>query len=114
VFDAGQSGSLSREQAAFSRAAAVLMALEERGVDAVVTGSLAARKFGPGSDVDFLVRACPKHLRYALEADVEDIMLDIPFDLVYRDELPVRILVRMEESVLELADLGGANARILV
>jgi predicted nucleotidyltransferase len=112
VLKAEQIGQTSREQAALSRAAAVLMALEKRGVDAVVTGSLAARKFGPYSDVDFLVRACPEHLRYAIEAAVEDIMLDIPFDVVYRDELPVRILVRMEESVLELADFGRPSARI--
>jgi predicted nucleotidyltransferase len=105
VRNAGQTGQISREQAALSRAAAVLVALEGRGVDAVVTGSLAARKFGPGSDVDFLVKACPEHLRYALEAAVEDIMLDIPFDLVYRDELPVRIAERMAATVATAEDL---------
>jgi predicted nucleotidyltransferase len=105
VDSAGQTGQMSREQAACTRAAAVLKALERREVDAVVTGSLAARKFGPGSDVDFLVRACPEHLRYALEAAVEDIMLDIPFDLVYRDELPVRVAERMAVTVATAEDL---------
>jgi predicted nucleotidyltransferase len=108
VDSAGQTGQMSREQAACSRAAAVLKALQTRGVDAVVTGSLAARNFGPGSDVDFLVRACPEHLRYALEAAVEDIMLDIPFDLVYRDELPVRVAERMAATVATAEDLIAA------
>ena len=105
---AGKTRPGSVEQAAFFRAATVLKMLEKRGVDAVVTGSLAARKFGPGSDVDFLVRACPEHLRYALEAAVEDIMLDIPFDLVYRDELPLRVAERMAGTVATAEDLIAA------
>jgi predicted nucleotidyltransferase len=108
VRDAGQAEQISREQAAFSRAAAVLKALEKRGVDAVVTGSLAAGKFGPDSDVDFLVRSCPRHLRYALEAGVEDIMLDIAFDLSYRDELPALILEQMVKTIATAEDLAAA------
>jgi predicted nucleotidyltransferase len=108
VTDAVQTGLISRERSAFSRAAMVLEALQKRGVDAVVTGSLAAGKFGPGSDVDFLVKACPEHLRYALEAAVEDIMLDIPFDLVYRDELPLRVAERMATTVATANDLIAA------
>ena len=95
----------SREQLARARAAQVLEALEKSGVDAVVTGSLALREFGPSSDVDFLVRTCPKRARYALEAMVEDIMLDIPFDLAYRDELPPRVAKRMETSAPNLCAL---------
>jgi predicted nucleotidyltransferase len=100
-----QSAHISREKTASSRAAEVLEALKERGVDAVVTGSLAAGRFGPASDVDFLVRSCPGHLKYKIESSVEDVMDDIQFDVVYRDELPPRILARMEEAVLTLADL---------
>jgi hypothetical protein len=40
-----------------------------------------------------------------LEADIEDIMLDIPFDLVYRDELPVRVAERMAGTVATAEDL---------
>jgi predicted nucleotidyltransferase len=108
VRNAGQTGQISREQAALSRAAAALRALEKRGVDAVVTGSLAARKFGQASDVDFLVRACPEHQKYALEAAVEDIMLDIPFDLVYLDELPLRVAERMAGTAATAEDLIAA------
>jgi predicted nucleotidyltransferase len=87
----------------------VLEALKTRGVDAVVTGSLAAGKFGPGSDVDFLVRSCPKHLRYALEAGVEDMMLDIPFDVSYLDELSEPIREQMVKTVLTAEDLAWAT-----
>ena len=100
---------ISREKTASSRAVEVLEALKMRGVDAVVTGSLAAGKFGPGSDVDFLVRSCPKHLRYALEAGVEDIMLDIPFDLSYRDELPAPVLEQMVKTIATAEDLAIAT-----
>ena len=75
------------------------------GVDAVVTGSLAAGKFRQDSDVDFLVRVCPPHLKYKIESMVEDLMGEIHFDVVYREELPARILARMEVSVLGLAEL---------
>jgi predicted nucleotidyltransferase len=122
VFDAGQSGSLSREQAAFSRAAAaelqalakaslVLTALQRLGVDAVVVGSLATGKFDDRSDVDFLIRACPRYLKYKIESLVEDLLDGIDFDVVYREELPPRVLARMEEALLTLADLpDGAHA----
>jgi predicted nucleotidyltransferase len=98
-----------REKTATSRAVAVLEALKTRGVDAVVTGSLAAGKFGPGSDVDFLVRSCPKHLRYALEAGVEDMMLDIPFDVSYLDELSEPIREQMVKTVVTAEDLAWAT-----
>ena len=104
----GQTEPKNLEQAAFARAASALKELEKRGVDAVVTGSLAARRFGRGSDVDFLVRACPEHLRYALEAAVEDIMLEIPFDLVYRDEIPVRVAERMAKTAATSDELTFA------
>jgi predicted nucleotidyltransferase len=97
--------STGREKTATSRAVAVLEALKARGVDAVVTGSLATGKFGPGSDVDFLVLACPRQLVYAIESLVEDLMDGIQFDVVYRKELPSRILARMESAVLTLAEL---------
>jgi predicted nucleotidyltransferase len=108
VTDAVQTEPVDRERTAFARAATVLETLQKRGVDAVVSGSLAAGRFGPGSDVDFLVRACPEHLRYALEAAVEDIMLDIPFDLVYRDELPSRVAERMAATIATADDLIAA------
>ncbi len=96
----------SNERTALLRAAEVLEALKKRGVDAVVTGSLAAGKYGPGSDVDFLVTSCPRHLKYKIESQVEDLMDEIHFDVAYREELPHRILSRMENTVLTLAELS--------
>lgn len=85
-----------RHREAVRRAARTLDQLRVRGVDAKVVGSLAERKFGPASDVDFLVIRCPTELKYRIEWIVEDEMGDIPFDLVYREEVRDSILLRME------------------
>jgi hypothetical protein len=53
-------------------------------------------RFGESSDVDFLILECPPHLRYRIEAAIEDRMLDIPFDAVYRDEARAALVQRME------------------
>ncbi len=105
VASTAQISTSRREKMALSKAAQVLEALKGRGVDAVVTGSLAAGNFGPGSDVDFLVRSCPWHLKYKIESLVEDLMDGIHFDVAYREELPPRIVSRMEGAVLTLAEL---------
>jgi predicted nucleotidyltransferase len=99
-----------RERQARKRAGLVLQALKERHVDAVIFGSLASRKFDLDSDVDFLVRACPRQLKYRIESLVEDLMEDIPFDVVYRDEVPAPKLSRMEAATLELEEVGIADA----
>ncbi len=62
-----------------------------------MVGSLASGNFGPDSDVDFLIDTCPNPLKYRIEASIEDLMADIPFDLVYRDEAKPHVLKRMEE-----------------
>jgi len=73
---------------AVAAARAVTVALAERGVRAVVTGSLARGTFNVYSDIDFLITACPRDLKYRIESLVEDILIGIPFDVVYLDELP--------------------------
>ena len=77
----------TREQAARAAAIRVLRCLRRRGVRAGVFGSLTAGRFGLHSDVDFLVLECPPALRYCIEADVEDRMGGIPFDVAYADEM---------------------------
>lgn len=99
-----------RERQARDRAAMVLQALKERDVDAVIFGSLASGKFYLDSDVDFLIRACPRQLKYRIELLVEDLMDDIPFDVVYRDEVPAQRLSRMEAATLELEEVAIADA----
>lgn len=72
---------------ATSRAGAVTRALASQGVRVRVVGSLADGRFALHSDVDFLVEECPRQLKYSIESMVESIMLDIPFDVIYQDEL---------------------------
>jgi len=80
-----------RKRIALERATNVLHLLELKNVEARIIGSLANGKFKIHSDVDFLVTKCPRNLKYSIESDVEDIMLDIPFDVVYEDELINRL-----------------------
>ncbi len=76
-----------RRDIASSRAAMVIQFLADKGVKARVVGSLAENRFALHSDVDFLVEICPRQLKYGIESDVESIMLDIPFDVIYQDEV---------------------------
>lgn len=78
------------------RAERVLEMLAAKGIKARIFGSLTTGAYSHGgngghfvlhSDVDFLIEECPRKLKYSVEADVEDIMLDIPFDVVYLDEI---------------------------
>jgi predicted nucleotidyltransferase len=50
-------------------------------------GSLIEDRFALHSDVDFLVERCPRQLKYSIESVVESVMLDIPFDVIYQDEV---------------------------
>lgn len=77
----------ARERAALAAAAVALRRLRGRGVRAAVFGSLATGRFGLHSDVDFIVLDCPPALRYRIEADVEDCMQGMPFDVAYADEM---------------------------
>jgi predicted nucleotidyltransferase len=61
--------------------------MEEKGISALVIGSLAKGKFGPDSDIDFLLTSCPRKFKYAIEAEVEDILGDLPFDVIYLEEI---------------------------
>jgi predicted nucleotidyltransferase len=63
-------------------------ALAELGVTVLVTGSLARGRFGPNSDIDFLVTSCPRRRKYAIEGVIENILEGLPFDVVYLDEIP--------------------------
>ncbi|MBI3373213.1 MAG: nucleotidyltransferase domain-containing protein [Betaproteobacteria bacterium] len=94
----------ARERTARGAAIEVLRRLGSRGVRAGVFGSLAAGRFGLHSDVDFLVTDCPPALRYRIEADIEDRMQGIPFDVAYADEM------REPWRARALAELRDASA----
>ncbi len=87
--------SAGMKQDAENRAAKVLEFLALSGVEASVVGSLGTDRFDASSDVDFLVSSCPKHLKYRLEARVEDLMGDFKFDVIYADETPAHVLKKM-------------------
>ena len=80
--------SADRRTRAINGARAAIRALARQGVSARVTGSLAAGRFGPGSDVDLLVTDCPRALKYTIESVVEDCLGGLPFDVIYLDEVP--------------------------
>jgi predicted nucleotidyltransferase len=61
-----------------------------KGVEARLVGSLPRGGLGLASDVDFLVLNCPDELRYRAEADVEDLVDGLPFDVIYFDEVARR------------------------
>jgi predicted nucleotidyltransferase len=69
-----------------ARAVRALRLLRRLGVTAGVVGSLADGRFSEHSDVDFMVLQCPRPLKYAIEGRVEDVMRDIAFDVIYREE----------------------------
>jgi predicted nucleotidyltransferase len=80
-------------------------ALSELGVTVLVTGSLARGRFGPHSDIDFLVTCCPRHRKYTIEGVVEDILDGIPFDVVYLDEIPDWKVPRFTKGAVDARDL---------
>ncbi|MDB5401545.1 MAG: uncharacterized protein QOD93_3130 [Acetobacteraceae bacterium] len=77
-----------RRQRAIAAAREAVDALTALGVTVLVTGSLARGGFGEHSDIDFLITACPRHLKYTVEGIVEDSLCGVPFDVVYLDEIP--------------------------
>jgi predicted nucleotidyltransferase len=79
--------------------------LASREVKVVVTGCLARGAFGRGSDVDFVVLECPRHLKYAIEGIVEDELRGIPFNVVYKEEIPPAKLRRFMDGAVHAPDL---------
>lgn len=83
----------------------VAVSMKERGVEVRLVGSLArGRDFDAESDIDFLVLDCPEDLRYRIEADVEDMLEGIPFDVTYLDEVKSdHFRKRLLEDAINLA-----------
>lgn len=94
-----------RRMAAVARTRAACDMLATRGVTARVVGSLAAGRFGPSSDIDLLVTACPRHLKYAIEGLVEDCLGDFRFDVIYLDEVPPHKIDRLVRDAIDARDL---------
>lgn len=77
-----------RRATALLRAATAVDRLQNMGIKVQIIGSLAESRFQAHSDVDFLIeRLADPSRRYTLEDIVEDVLQDIPFDVVYADEV---------------------------
>jgi predicted nucleotidyltransferase len=94
----------ARRRKAIEGARAVLRMFEEKGISAVVIGSLATGEFGPDSDIDFLLTECPRKFKYAIESRVEDILDGFPFDVIYLDEIPAH---RVSKFISEAVDASN-------
>lgn len=75
--------------------------MKKKSISALVIGSLAKDRFGPDSDIDFLLTSCPRKYKYAIEAEVEDILGDLPFDVVYLDEIPADRIERFTSGAVD-------------
>jgi predicted nucleotidyltransferase len=96
----------ARRHRAEARAKQVLHLLQSQQVNAAVVGSMADGTFHLYSDVDFLIFDCHRALKYAIESDIEDIMVDIPFDVAYHEEVAVFRRRHMQASAKFLADFA--------
>ena len=95
----------ARRQRAIAGARAVVEMMRAKEITALAIGSLAKGKFGLYSDIDFLVTSCPRQYKYAIEAKVEDILCDLPFDVVYLEEIPAERLEWFTAGAVEAHDL---------
>jgi len=93
--------------AAISRARSVVAELDRRGVQTLITGSLARGDFNAHSDVDFLVLECPRGWKYRIEGAVEDLMGGINFDLIYLDELSPGRAGLMRRDAKRIEDIAA-------
>ena len=90
----------TRRQRAISGTCLALDDLRRLGVEAAIIGSLSKGTFGPCSDVDILIVKCPASLKYAIESIVEDRLGDIPFDVIYLDEIPPHKIAGFTEGAV--------------
>jgi predicted nucleotidyltransferase len=95
------SSSDDRRRRAIARTRAAVDMMKEKGISALVIGSLAKGTFGPDSDIDFLLTSCPRKYKYAIEAKVEDILGDLPFDVVYLEEIPSDRVERFTSGAID-------------
>lgn len=93
-----------RRTLAVARAREAAAALAKLGIEARIVGSLASGRFRAASDIDFLIVACPRHLKYGIEGIVEECLGGLPFDVIYLDEVPTRKLDRL---IREAVDARG-------
>lgn len=95
-----------RRLRALAAARAATEALTERGVTALVTGSLARGGFTETSDIDLLITDCPRSQKYAIEGVVEDCLSGFAFDVIYLEELSDRLRLSVLDRASDVRALG--------
>lgn len=91
---------------AISKAITVTDTMASMDVEILVIGSLAEGRFNEHSDIDFLVRRCPRNLIYAIEGKIEDIVHPFKFDVVYENEIPAHRLERFTRYAVDARELA--------
>jgi Nucleotidyltransferase domain len=81
------------------------------GADVLVIGSLATGQFGADSDIDLLVTKLPRDLKYAIEGIVKDCLGDLPFDVIYLDEVPADRVEKMLAAAVPAPTLSLDHGR---
>jgi hypothetical protein len=99
-------GGRQRETRALAGARAAIAALRERGVTALLSGSLAEGRFAGSSDIDLLITKCPRSLKYAIEGIVEDHLPGFTFDVIYLDEAPSWLASSLLSKARDLSPEG--------
>jgi len=101
-----------RRHQALERARRVLSRFRNLGIEGYVVGSLASGRFMAHSDIDFLVTHCPRDIdRLLLEAEVEQLCGDMPYHLIFLDEIQDlywRRKLLAERKTLEELEAGDA------
>ena len=96
---------ITRRQKAIERARDACSALDTLGVKADVIGSLSRGEFTVSSDIDFLIRRCPRELKYGIEGIVEDCLAGFRFDVIYIDEVPSHKIDELTRDAVNAWDL---------
>ncbi|MBP2563328.1 putative nucleotidyltransferase [Neorhizobium galegae] len=91
---------------AISKAITVTEMMASMDVEILVIGSLAEGRFQEHSDLDFLVRRCPRNLIYAIEGKIEDIVHPFKFDVIYENEIPAHRLDRFSRHAIDARELA--------
>lgn len=82
---------MTRRKQAEALARSTLARLRALGVEARLVGSLAAGRFRPDSDVDYLIEKAGRLSRAKIVAEIERSMKGFPFDAIFPDRLAPQV-----------------------
>lgn len=94
-----------RRRTALARALTAVEALQREGIEAVVFGSLADGSFKQHSDVDFLITRHDDRRPTDIHRIIGSAMDDLPFDVVFADQVGEADRALFLRSVLDVGSL---------